>query len=92
MELKIEEVKLFRPYVLGFMQKSQSFIMFMDRHKKTPLILEHNHNVKSILIHRWIHYKTPYEKEERDYLVTEFNDFRYVIKSLFEAVTFRVEA
>lgn len=90
--IKFKDLELYRPYQVegadAPSEESNSYVMFLDRSYNTK-VLEHNELISTVSIHRWemFHDKNK-DIEERSYDLRKFNDFRYVIRSLFEATNF----
>ena len=83
MDLTIDEIKLYQPYVYESEKGlTRNFKIFLDK-KKEPLVLEYNNNIESILIHRWATTRSRFKLEE-------FSLLRYVIRKLFDYKIFHI--
>jgi hypothetical protein len=96
--MKVKDVELFRPYRIPMDGDNKSFIMFLNREKE-PIVLEHNHRISSIYMHRW---KASYDSRipgnwryivDQELDLVPYKKYNYLIKTLFESVhkTFKVE-
>jgi hypothetical protein len=85
--MTIKEITLFKPYTLSFLDQDEGFVIFLDKNETMPLVLEHNPKINSVLIHRWDHYSwgALSHKVKKDYDLIDFENYRYVIKALFES-------
>jgi hypothetical protein len=89
--MKVKDVELFRPYRIPMDGDNKSFFMFLSKEKE-PVMLEHNHRISSISMHRW---KATYDSRapgnwryisDQELDLEPFKDFRYLVKTLFESI------
>jgi len=89
--MRVKDVELYRPYRIPMDEDNNSFVMFLNRDKE-PIMLEHNHRISSISMHRW---KATYDQNapghwryisDQDLKLEPFKDYRYLVKTLFESI------
>lgn len=98
--MRVKDVELYRPYRIPDDKDNKSFVLFVNKDKE-PIVLEHNHRISSMYMHRW---KATYNSTSPlttkwEYIIDKeidfipFTNYRYLIQSLFESThkTFEVK-